>query len=315
LRALISGGTGFVGVHLCEFLLTRGDEVAVFSKDKPFRIPPEVRCSYCDIRDPDEVRTIFLDFRPDAVYHLAAISRLGTARQNPRLAFEVNVLGTYNVFEAASRLPNPVRLLNVSTAQVYRQDGSTIDEDSAVSPANAYAASKAMAEWVPRLCVDSAAVDYVTVRPFNHSGPGQTDDFVLSSFARQIADMEAGTRSCVLAVGDLDVERDFLDVRDVVRAYRLLIERGHRGEVYNLSSGRTYRISEIVDMFRRLSSVAFEVRVDPGRVRKQQPLRSDCSPAKLTADTGFQATIPLETTLHDLLDYWRTALRTSSAVG
>ena len=311
MRALISGGTGFVGVHLSELLIARGDEVLVFSKNQPFRVSPQVRSIEGDIRDVDQVQAVFDQFRPQAIYHLAAISSLGMAGHNPRLAFEVNVLGTYNVAEAASRLDR-VRFLNVSSAQVYRQDGGPIDENTAVSPANAYAATKAMAEWVPRIC-SSSTMEWITVRPFNHSGPGQTDEFVLSSFARQIAEMEAGTRPRVLSVGDLNVERDFLDVRDVVQAYRLLIERAHSGEVYNLSSGRVFRISEIVDMFCRLSSVAFEVRVDPARVRSRQALRSECSPAKLTAHTGFRPTIPLQSTLRDLLDYWRAECGFSSA--
>jgi len=313
LRALITGGTGFVGVHLSEFLLARGDDVLVFSRNAPFRRPPRVRYIDGDIGDPKQVQSIFDQFRPEAIYHLAAISSLGTASQNPRLALEINVVGTFTIVEAALRLGTPVRFLNVSSAQVYRQDGGHIDENSLVSPANSYAATKAMAEWVPRIFSDSATLEYITVRPFNHSGPGQTDQFVLSSFARQIVDIEVGTRAPVLSVGDLDVERDFLDVRDVVQAYRLLIERGRHGEIYNLSSGRVYKISEIVAMFARLSSVPFEVRVDPGRVRPRQPRHSDCSPAKLAAHTGFRPAIPLETTLRDLLDYWRTECRASSA--
>ena len=159
-----------------------------------------------------------------------------------------------------------------------------------------------MAEQVPALFPDA---DCVTVRSFNHSGPGQTTDFVLASFTAQVVEMEAGRRPPVVEVGDIEVERDFLDVRDVVRAYRLLIERGRRGQVYNVASGTTYSIGSILETLRGLTHVKFDVRVDPSRRRPGQRRRIAADTAKLKADTGWQPTIALNTMLCDLLNYWR----------
>jgi GDP-4-dehydro-6-deoxy-D-mannose reductase len=312
LRTLISGGTGFVGPYLCRHLLEHGDEVAVISVNRG-SLPGSVAFFQEDIRDPTAVQRVFNEVRPEAVYHLAAISTIGAARKNLRLLFEINVGGTYNLFEAASNLASPLRILNVSSAQVYGGGAGCLDENSRIAPANPYAASKAMAELVATQFGDVANIDCITVRPFNHSGPGQGPDFVLSSFARQVAEIEAGIKSPLLLVGDLEVERDFLDVRDVVRAYRLLIERGSRGAVYNLGTGDAHSIEAILGTFRSLSRVAFDVKVDPERVRPKQPRRICGSSAKLIADTGWHPVVPLQDTLRDLLKYWRAWLGNSPA--
>jgi GDP-4-dehydro-6-deoxy-D-mannose reductase len=304
LRALISGATGFVGPYLYEHLLAQGDEVAAFAYGTPKALPASVVSLDVDIRTIADVQHAVENAQPEAVYHLAAVSSIAAARLNPRLTVEINVAGTYNLFEAAMRLPKPPRILNVSTAQVYSTEVDEVTESSPVCPVNPYAASKAMAEQVPALFPDA---DYVTVRSFNHSGPGQTTDFVLASFTAQVVEMEAGRRLPVLEVGDIEVERDFLDVRDVVRAYRLLIERGRRGQVYNVASGTTYSIGSILETLQGLTHVKFDVQIDPSRRRPGQRQRIAADTAKLKADTGWQPTITLNTMLRDLLNYWRAA--------
>ena len=302
MRVLVSGATGFVGPYLCKHLLAQGDVVSAFPLGGPDALPTSVVSLDVDIRDMAAVRQVMEKVQPEAVYHLAAVSSIAVAQANPRLTFEINVVGTYNLFEAAMRIPKPPRILNVSTSQVYSDEVCPITEDSPLCPANPYAASKAMAEQVATFFADA---DYMTVRPFNHSGPGQTTDFVLSSFAAQIVEMEAGLRPAMLQVGDIAVERDFLDVRDVVSAYRLLIERGRRGQVYNLASGTTYSIGSILEMFRAFTPVKFDIQVIPSRQRPGQRQRISADPAKLEADTGWHPRIPLQTTLCDVLAYWR----------
>jgi len=276
--------------------------VSAFPGDESDALPAPATSLDADIRDLAAVHAAFDQAQPEAVYHLAAISSIATAQANPRLTFETNVAGTFNVFAAAMRMPKPPRILNVSTSQVYSDEVCRITEESPVGPSNPYAASKLMAEQVAAFFTQA---DSITVRPFNHSGPGQTTDFVLSSFAAQIVEMEAGLRAPVLRVGDLEVERDFLDVRDVVLAYRLLIERGQRGQVYNLASGTTCSIAAIVAMLRSLTPIPFDTQVTPSRQRPGQRQRISADSAKIKADTGWQPRIPLRQTLGDLLAYWR----------
>lgn len=303
MRALISGANGFVGPNLCAHLLAQGDEVFAFGIGSLDTLPGAVTAFVAEIRDPAAVQQVLDTVRPEIVYHLAAISSVRGAAANPRLTLEVNVDGTFNLCDAAMRLPHPPRILNVSTSEVYSDREETVTEDSAVRPSSVYAITKAMAELIPGLF---PGADYVTVRPFNHSGPGQAGGFVLASFASQIAGMEAGLVPPVLQVGDLDVERDFLDVRDVVRAYRLLAVSGSAGHVYNIASGRAYSIAAVIEMFRAVAKVSFEIQVDPRRQRPKQRQRIVGDAAKLRAATGWQPLIPLQTTVHDLLVYWRT---------
>jgi len=302
LRCLITGACGFVGPHLCRYLLTKGDEVAAFSLNGSETLPVGIRFFQGDIREPARVTSVVEEVQPEAVYHLAAISSIGGASRNPNLTFAVNVGGTYNLVEAVRNSRSRARLLNVSTSHVYGHQES-ITEDSAIEPLTPYATSKAIAELVPRLFVD---VDYVTVRPFNHSGPGQNTDYVLPSFAAQIAAMESGLIPPVLEVGDIDIERDFLDVDDVVRAYRLLLEHGQASNIYNLSSGRSYSLRFLLEIFREMATVRFEVKIHSNRLRQGQPQAISAHPGKLQRDTSWVPIVSIRETIRSLLSFWRS---------
>jgi GDP-4-dehydro-6-deoxy-D-mannose reductase len=269
----------------------------------PGVLPAGVDCCEVDIRDAAEIRRVCEQVRPEAIYHLAAVASIGAAREDPRFAFEVNVRGTYNIFEAAVALVGVPRLLNVSSSHVYGDIVENVTEDTRIAPSSTYAVTKAMAELAAKLFPSAYGV---TVRPFNHTGPGQSRDFVLPSFAAQIAEMEAGLRPPILEVGDIAIERDFLDVRDVVRAYRLVVEKGSRGEVYNVTSGSVFSIASIIDMFREASVLQFEVRVADARRRPGQAQRICASPAKLRGVTAWRPKIPLRDTVRDLLAHWRS---------
>lgn len=310
LRALISGGTGFVGTHLARFLVEQGVEVFVFSRTAPREPSASVTYFEADIRDLSALRQICEATQPDQIYHLAAVPSIADSWNDPRATFDINVAGTHNLLDACMPLASRPRLLNVSTAQVYGARGEAgLSEDCPLQPVSPYAATKAMAELLVYLYPPSQRERVVTARPFNHSGPGQTADYVLSDFARQIAEMEIGVRSPVLEVGDLEVERDFTDVRDVVRAYALLLHCGRGGQVYNVCSGATYRISTAVNVLQSLTSVRLAIQVAPDRARPGQPQRICGDPSKIQGDTGWRPTISWEAMLRDLLQHWRERVR------
>ena len=303
-KVLITGGTGFVGTHLVSFLKTRGLPVAVLASTDCSEFS-DVECYRADIRDADKVAAVIQKFKPNCIYHLAAISAVELSWSSPRLTYEVNVFGTLNVFEAALSLASPPRVLNVSTAQVYAPSTSPLNETSALAPDNPYAASKAMSEFLSVQFRRHSKGGIITARSFNHAGPGQSPDFVLSSIAKQFAEIEAGMRGAKLVLGNLHVRRDFTDVRDVVRAYSLLLQKGEVNEIYNVCSGHSRSIEEIVREFESISSIKIEIESRPDRQRTGENEVVCGNPAKIQTATGWQPEIPLKTTLQDLLNYWR----------
>lgn len=266
---------------------------------------PGIEYRRTDIRNRDEVHSVMREFNPDLVYHLAAVSAVGPSWSNPRLTFEVNVLGSFNIFEAAMNLPSPPRILNVSTSQIYARSSGPLSENSPLNPENPYAASKAMTELLMvqyRNCVNGGII---TARSFNHTGPGQLPTFVLSSIAKQLAAIELGLASPTLKVGNTAVTRDFTDVRDVVNAYGLLLEKGTTGEVYNVCSGRPVLLADVIKKFQMNCRASITVEVDQDRVRPSDAAKMVGDPTKIHTATGWVPDIPLETTIRDLQEYWR----------
>ena len=297
-----------MGSHLVSFLNDRGAELAVLTTSNCGK-PPGLRCYEVDVRDAMAVRSAIHDFRPDHLYHLAAVSSVGFSWEFPRITYEVNMLGSLNVLKAAMDLPQPPRILNVSTAQVYAPSKSALREDSPLAPDNPYASSKAMAELLRVTYADNPAAGIVTVRSFNHAGPGQPPDFVLSSIAKQFAEIGAGRREPKLEVGNVHVKRDFTDVRDVVRAYSLLLETGVHNEIYNVCSGRSWAISQLIDEFRSISGLEVALEVQSGKVRPGEVNEICGDPTKLHNATGWEPAIAISTTVRDLLEYWRSTIK------
>jgi len=306
-KVLITGGTGFAGSHLVSLLKSRGSRVAVLASSGCSK-SSDLECYHADVRDADKVSSAIHQFKPNCIYHLAAISSVEFAWKSPRLTYEVNVFGTLNVFEAAMRLAEPPRVLNVSTAQVYAPSISVLKESSPLAPDNPYAASKAMAEFLSVQFRKRSSGGIVTVRSFNHAGPGQSPDFVLSSIAKQFAEIEAGVRDPKLILGNLHVKRDFADVRDVVHAYSLLLQKGEVNEIYNVCSGHSRSIEEIVREFESISSINIEIESLPNKQRAGENEVVCGDPTKIRKATGWQPKIPLKTTLTDLLNYWRARI-------
>ena len=294
MRALITGGKGFVGHWLAAHLKDCGDEVAVIDIET-------------DVADGEAVRRVMSDVAPEAVYHLAAMTHVGESWENPSLVLRVNVLGTAEVLAAARSLASSPRVLVVSSAEVYgvvTPAQLPLGEDTPANPASPYAASKLAAEAVALQAWRGFGQPVVIVRPFNHIGPGQSPNFFVPALAKRIVEARrSGTRS--LPVGNLTTRRDFTDVRDVVRAYRMLVEGGEPGTVYNVCSGHDVAIQEIADELLRLAGASMTLEVDPSLVRPVEVpvLRGD--PTRLTEATGWTPERPLDQTLADVLAHWR----------
>lgn len=264
-----------------------------------------------DIRREEDVRSAVREIEPTEIYHLSGVSAVDRSWLDPRMTFEVNVVGTYNLLAAAMGLASPPRILNVSTAQVYARSNLPLNEESALAPDNPYAASKAMAEMLEISFRKTKGGGIMTSRSFNHTGPGQLPIFVLPSIAKQLAEMEMGLRSPTLTVGNIDVRRDFTDVRDVVRAYPALLEKGRIGEVYNVCSGIGTQVSDMIRQFQAICTTDVTIEIDPARVRVGENPQVVGDSSKITKETGWMPQIPINQTIRDLLDYWREEIRTS----
>lgn len=309
MRILITGGTGFVGAHLIRFLRTQDNDIFVLASGKPTSQESGVEYHEADIRDANAVYSLLREINPAQIYHLAGITAVDVSWRNPRLTYEVNVFGALNLFEAAMNLPLPPRILNVSTSQVYASAAGALTEESPLRPGNPYAASKAMTELLVAQYRDRESGGILTVRPFNHSGCGQLPNFVLPSIAKQFAEIEMGLRPPKLSLGNLNVKRDFTDVRDVVRAYALVLETGRTSEVYNVCSGTPVLLADIINMFQTVSGINVTVDIDPNKVRPAEFATVLGDPSKLEAETGWQREIALQETLKDMLNCWRSAVR------
>lgn len=294
MRTLVTGASGFVGGWLARHLAEQGDEV--------LRLPDGL-----DVRDGPGVAGEVLAARPEVVYHLAALSHVGQSWETPGETVAVNVLGTLNVLEAARACPGPPTVLVVSSAEVYGNSEGPFDEQTELRPVSPYAASKVGAEYLALQASLGRGLRVIRVRPFNHVGPGQSPTFVVSALARRVALAERDGDGEV-PVGNLAPRRDLTDVRDVVRAYRLLAEHGEAGEAYNVCSQRTVSIAEVAERLVALAKCELAVVEDPALVRPVDVPVLAGSADKLRRLTGWQPEIALEATLADVLEYWRDEL-------
>ncbi len=292
---VITGGGGFVGRYLVDEL----QDFRVIVWDK------EVDGVAVDITNEETYLSSLEKEQPDWIVHLAAISSVSVAMKNPELTHKVNVEAVDVLCNNVVRLSPKTKLLIASSADIYGGDVSSPLSElslSEVNPKNAYAQSKFEMEKI----IEEKYLDRcIRVRPFPHIGPGQQKGFVTADFASQVADIEKGNQEPIIRVGNLDAERDFTDVRDVVRAYRLLLEDGKIGEVYNIASGEAVSIQHILDTFVALSDVAISVEIDEDKVRPNENPGFVGDAGKLMAQTGWESTIPLDQSLRDILDYWR----------
>ena len=294
MKALVTGADGFVGRHLLEHLRASGDDAVGVDRE-------------CDVTDAKSVIDTLESVRPDAIYHLAALTAVGASWSNPVEYTRVNVLGTKNVLDAAFRVVPESSVVIVSSADVYgvvRPEDLPLVESFRVAPANPYASSKVEVEHVGHDAVRERAQRVVIARPFNHVGPGQSTNFVVPAIVNRLLQAVADGVDEIV-VGDLSTRRDFSDVRDVVRAYRLLIEHGLSGEVYNIASGVDVELFDIAQ--RLVSRIAAHVRLrtDESLIRPVEVPVSCGSYAKLKRATKWRPTISLDTSLRDVIDEMR----------
>jgi GDP-4-dehydro-6-deoxy-D-mannose reductase len=307
---LITGAAGFVGRHLWQALTKEGAEV-IAADLNPARLAGVARIVALDITREEQVRQLVLEKRPDWIVHLAAWSRVGTSFAQPREVWRVNVAGTRNVLSAA-RESKRARVLVVSSAEVYGNRAQQPVPElpwRELKPLTPYGRSKLAAEKI-------AMVEYadlaICARPFPHLGPGQALGFVVPDFVSQIVEVERGKAKPVLRVGNLEVRRDWLDVRDVVQAYVLLLRKGRLGEVYNICTGRAYALKELLQQLLALARVRIRVEKDPARIRPVDVPVLVGSPRKIERETGWKAERPLEQTLREVIEEWRQRLRVSA---
>ena len=320
-RVLITGIAGFGGTHLGEYLAREGREVIGLDHPAALKTAGRGGIPAADVLDCDLTRLgpgdlkAFVGRSPlEAVYHLAAIASVHLSWGSVQTTVDVNAVGTINLIEALQHLGRPPLLL-VGSADQYGAVPSRrqpLRESFPCAPRSPYALSKLWQEEAGQYYVRLEEWPIFLTRTFNHTGPGQSPNFVCSDFARQIALIESGSREPVMQVGNLRAARDFLDVRDVVRSYDLLVRKGRPGRPYNVASGRAWKISELLRMLLALSSTRIEVRQDPSRRRPSDIPLLLGAPGRLRRATGWRPVIAIERTLADLLDFWRDRVRAGS---
>lgn len=314
MKALITGITGFAGSHLADYCLEQ-DGVDVYGiirwrsrTENIEHLMGKITLLECDLRDAASTRDVIEKVRPDYIFHLAAQSFVPTSWHAPTESLVTNVVGQLNIFEAVRKTDIKCRIQIACSSEEYgmvAEDELPIREDAPLRPLSPYGVSKVGQDLLGYQYYMSYKMDIVRTRAFNHTGPRRAPVFVVSDFAKQIAAVERGLRDPVMYVGNLDSKRDFSDVRDVVRAYYLSLEKGKSGEVYNICSESTWRIGDMLDKLLSMSNVKIQIKQDPSRLRPSDVPRllGDCS--KFKKDTGWEPTIPFDTTLKDMLDYWR----------
>jgi GDP-4-dehydro-6-deoxy-D-mannose reductase len=315
MNVLITGITGFAGSHLAEYILTEHPSVKVSGfvrwrsrMDNVKDILGKIDLHEADLKDMVSLKKALAVIRPDKVFHLAAQSFVPTSWKLPAETFAINALGQINIFETLLDLKLNPKFQIAGSSEEYgmvHPHEVPMKETNCLRPLSPYAVSKVAQDLLGYQYHQSYGLRTVRTRGFNHTGPRRGDVFVTSNFAKQVAEIEKGLKPPVIHVGNLEAKRDFTDVRDMVRAYWLATEKCEDGDVYNIGSGKTYVMQDMLDMLLGMSKVKVKVEVDPARLRPSDVpiLLADAS--KFVNQTGWQPRIPFEQTLMDLLNYWR----------
>ena len=319
-KVLITGITGFVGSHLADYILEKFSEVQILGlarwrspTDNIRHILNEITLQFGDLLDPFSLKTILSEHKPDVIFHLAAQSYVPFSFSSPVATLNTNVIGTCNLLEAIKELKlasdyDPIVHV-CSSSECYgqvRKDEIPITEDVPLRPASPYAVSKVAEDMLGYQYWLSWGIKTLRTRMFTHTGPRRGEPFVVSNFAKQIASIEAGLAPPVIKVGNLESVRTFIDVRDAVRAYWLLVTKCTPGEIYNIGGVETMKIGEMLNMLLGLSSIKnIKIEVDPNRLRPSDVTLQIPSTEKFYKETGWKPEIKFEQTMKDTLDYWR----------
>jgi GDP-4-dehydro-6-deoxy-D-mannose reductase len=316
MRILVTGVTGFAGGHLAELLRSQAD-VELFGVSRRGRWPAEWRhlanvlsLQACDLCDRVAVEAMLRKIQPERIYHLAGYAHSGRSFQEVEAAWTGNLAATRSLYDAVDRWGRRPRILYVGSGLIYgdlADEDRAHSEDSPMRPASPYAVSKAAADLVSYQYTRSPGLDIVRARPFNHIGPGQSPGYAVAHFAQQIAAIERGRQAPILETGNLAPLRDLTDVRDIVQAYVLLMERGRTGEAYNVATGEAHAIRTVLTRLLALARVPIEVWPQARLLRSTDPFVVRGDAAKLRHDTGWAPRLSLDRTLADTLEYWRSS--------
>ena len=321
MRVLITGITGFAGSHLAELYLgaagsSPGKDVQVYGlirnrspRDFILHLQDKLQLVQGDVADAHAMERVIAEVQPDVIHHLAGQSFVPLSWRAPTETFQINLIGSLNLFEAVRRHRPEAAVQVASSSEVYGlQEVFPVTERHLPQPLSPYAVSKLAMDRLAHQYVRSYGLKIIVTRAFNHTGPRRGSSFVTSSFAKQIVEIEKGLREPVILAGNIDAERDWMDVRDTVRAYAVSIQRCVPGEPYNISSGISRRVGDLLDQLLALSRVKATVRADPDRKRPSDLPKLQGDSEKFRMRTGWEPKIPWEQTLKDLLDYWRLSL-------
>jgi len=314
MRIWITGGGGFMGLHLADLLAKKGNEVLATyypSEEKTKKLNSNVRYEECDVRDKEKVYSILKEFKPEKIFHLAAQSYPTVSWEKPNYTIETNIIGTINIFEGIKELKIPCKILVACSSAEYgyvNENEVPVKESHSLKPLHPYGISKVGQEMLSYQYFKNFNIPSIAVRIFNTTGPGKTND-VCADFTKRLIEIEKGlNKEKKLLVGNLETKRAITDVRDIINAFDIALEKATTGEVYNLSGKKVYQIGEIVEMLKKLVDFEFSVEIDKKLIRpSDEPIIYGDS-SKFKEETGWRQEILLEKTLKDMLDYWREVL-------
>ncbi|HCM37562.1 MAG: hypothetical protein UV61_C0002G0113 [Candidatus Gottesmanbacteria bacterium GW2011_GWB1_43_11] len=312
-KALITGITGFVGSHMAELLLTEGVEVYGIQRwrsktENIEAIQDKIKIEEADLLDAHSLYTVIDKIKPDYIFHLAAQSFVQSSWASPTQTLEVNIIGSAHLFEAVRKTGLPVPIQIACSSEEYGKvlpNEVPIKETNPMRPLSPYAVSKLAMDYLGYQYHQSYQMNIIRTRGFNHTGPRRGEVFAESSFAKQIAEIEKGKREPVVHVGNLEARRDYTDVRDMVRAYYLAVQKCDPGEAYNIATGKAWKIKDVLDLLTGMSKVKVEIKPDPTRMRPSDVEVLIGDNTKFVTKTGWKPEIPFEKTMSDLLNYWR----------
>ena len=325
MNVLVTGIDGFVGNHLTSALVAVPGDKIFGTIHKPTSppgaaqaLPPTVELIDTNIADLKSVEDAIFGSRPAKIFHLAGQAFVPRSIEDPLTTFHTNINGTLNILEAVRKYTRDTKLqctvLVISSGEVYGDvtpEMLPVNEDAPLRPSNPYAVSKACADMLTRQYRKTFGLDAIVARPFNHLGPGQSELFVGSAFAKQVIEIKLGIREPKMSVGNLDPKRDFTDVRDVVQAYVKLLENPRKNPVYNICTGQSISIQHLLDIMIEFSGISPEISADPSRVRKQEIPDIVGNSSLLKNETDWSPGIPIRQTVRDLLDYWEKKISRS----
>lgn len=303
-KALIFGAGGFVGKYLADELRSHNYEIVLSDVKKPDSIPDDAEFYSVDLLNTDYIKQLIQMVKPTAIINLAAISSVGLSWKIPQTTIQVNVVGTLNILEAAKTVDPMPKVMFIGTSEEYEQIDKPINEETPLNANNPYGISKQTQEKFVDIYRDRYGMQIYYVRPFNHTGIGQRDTFVLPSFCKQVADIEKSGKAGSIKVGNLAAKRDFSDVRDIVHAYRMILESDDCKAVYNVGSGIAYSLSDLLNYIVGLSTQKITIKVDPERFRPIDTPLIQCDHSKITNELGWKPEHDIKDTLKEMYQFY-----------